>query len=235
MDKNGKWYHLTLVFTLITGIVSFNSSLLYAQGKESKLDLSLWRSISGKDFPTEGWSVKDNVLKLSSGKLGGDIITKDKYSDFDLQLDFKLAPAANTGLKYFVELLTSAKGNKVIGIGPEFQLIDDFNHPEVKDNNHPEGSTAALYLIYAPNADKKLMPAGQWNTVRVVAKGNQVEHWLNGEKVLTYQRGDTEFKERVATTKFKANPGFGEIKEGHILLQDHGDEASFRNIKLKRL
>lgn len=215
----------------VLALLSFQFSL----SAQDKLDLSIWRSISGEGFPSAGWTVKDNVLTLSSGKLGGDIITKEKYSDFDLQLDFKLAPSANTGLKYFVELLTSGKGKKVIGIGPEFQLIDDFNHPEVKDNKHPEGSTAALYLIYAPNADKKLKPAGQWNTARVVAKGTKVEHWLNGKKVLTYQRGDQEFKELVVKTKFKANPGFGEVKEGHILLQDHGDEASFRNIKLKRL
>lgn len=213
-------------------------ALLFFQGSlsaQNKPDLSLWRSISGTDFPSTGWSVKDNVLILSAGKLGGDIITKEKYSDFDLQLDFKLAPSSNTGLKYFVELLTSVKGTKVIGIGPEFQLIDDFNHSEVKDNKHPEGSTAALYLIFAPDGDKKLKPAGQWNTARVVAKGAKVEHWLNGKKVLSYQRGSPEFKALVAKTKFKANPGFGEISEGHILLQDHGDEASFRNITLKRL
>jgi hypothetical protein len=202
---------------------------------QEALDPGIWHGIAQEGFPSAGWTIQNNTLTLAAGKKGGDLITREKYSDFDLQLEYKLAPSANTGIKYFVELLTSGSGKKVTGIGLEFQLIDDFNHPEVKDNKHPEGSTAALYLIYAPNGNKQLNTPGQWNKVRIVAKGKKVEHWLNGKKVLSYERGGQQFKSLVAATKFKDYPGYGELAEGHILLQDHGDEASFRNIKLKRL
>lgn len=202
---------------------------------QEAFDSSIWRGIATDGFPSTGWTVQNKVLTLAAGRKGGDLITKEKYGDFDLQLEYKLAPLANTGIKYFVELLTSGTKKKVTGIGLEFQLIDDFNHPEVKGNKHPEGSTGALYLLYAPQSNKKLNPVGQWNTVRILSRGKKVEHWLNGKKVLSYQRGSQKFKELVSSTKFKDYPDYGEALEGHILLQDHGDEASFRNIKLKRL
>ncbi len=193
-----------------------------------------WKSIRGESFPEAGWTVEDGVLVLQPGRQGGDIITREQFSDFELVLEFMLADSANTGIKYFVSPLENAKGDAVLN-GPEYQLIDDFKHESVKGGISPETSTASVYLLYAPEG-KELYGAGTWNEARIVAKGGHVEHWLNGKKVLEYQRGSADFKARVATTKFKEyRTPYGESPYGHILLQDHNDEAYFRNIRIRRL
>lgn len=192
-----------------------------------------WRSVQGDRFPSTDWVVKDGVLMLLPGPTGGDIVTREQFSDFELVLDFKLADSANTGIKYFVAPLENAKG-KVELNGPEYQLIDDFKHASVKNGKSPETSTASLYLLYRPK--RKMLKQGEWNEARIVAKGMYVEHWLNGRKVLTYERGSPEFRKRVADTKFNGyRTPYGEADAGYILLQDHHDAAYFRNIKIRRL
>ena len=115
------------------------------------------------------------------------------------------------------------------------QIIDDYNNSAVKNNKHPEGSTASLYLVYAPK-NKRLLPAGQWNNAKIIVKGVHVEHWLNGVKVVSYERGSKDFRSRMATTKFKDYDNYGELSSGHIMLTDHdGDKCYFRNIRIKRL
>ena len=195
-------------------------------------DVSKWRSKSGNSFPATGWKVEDGLLFLDGR--GGDIVTKEKYSDFELVFDFKLTEGANSGVKYFVDTLVNGKNGSVMVNGPEYQIIDDFNHPEVKQ--HADGliSTGSAYLLYAP-MNKKLNPAGQWNTGKIVAKGDRVEHWLNGVQVLSYRRGSKDFRERKAKTKFKDDVNYGELKSGHILLTDHHDKVYFREIKIRRL
>src|SRR5690606_12923621 len=141
-----------------------------------------WRSIRGDKFPAEGWTIENETLVLLPGRKGGDIITREQFSDFELVLDYKLADSANTGIKYFVSALKNEKGKTALN-GPEFQLIDDYKHETVIDNKSPETSTASLYLLYAPQG-KKLNGAGAWNQVKIVAKGKQVEHWINGTKVV---------------------------------------------------
>lgn len=192
-----------------------------------------WKGVNSDQFPSNGWAIEEGSLVLAS-KGGGDIITREKYSNFELVLDFKLTRGANSGIKYFVAPMKSKKDGKMITNGPEYQIIDDYNHPEVKDHQHEEGSTAALYLIYAPQ-NKKLLPEGQWNQVRIIARGKHVEHWLNGVKVVSYERGGKDFRERVAATKFKDYTNYGEVSSGHVLLTDHGDKVYFKNIRIKRL
>ena len=193
-----------------------------------------WRSVNGEHFPTEGWIVEDEILVLLPGRKGGDIITKERFSDFELILDYQLTDSANTGIKYFVSELKDEKG-KVTLNGPEFQLIDDYKHETVIDNKSPETSTGSLYLLYAPY-NKELNAPGEWNQAKIIAKGKKVEHWINGKKVLNYERGSKEFRELVASTKFKEYlTPYGEAEFGHILLQDHRDKAFFRNIKIRRL
>lgn len=194
-------------------------------------DLSKWRSVKSEDFPSDAWIIEDGTLVLT--QKGGDIITREKYGEFELVWDFKLTEGANSGIKYFVDTLAhQTSGEKVIN-GPEFQLIDDYKHPEIKEDPDGLSSTASLYLLYAPE-NKNLNPAGEWNQGKILADGKQVEHWLNGTKVLSYERGSQDFKEKMSETKFKDYPGYGQAKEGHILLTDHADKVYFRNIRIRR-
>jgi len=194
-----------------------------------------WRGLNSDTFPSHGWAIEEGTLFVENHKKGEDIITREEYSNFELVFDFKLTYAANSGIKYFVGKIKNNNTGKIEWNGPEYQIIDDYNHPEVKNHKHEKGSTAALYLIYAPK-NKKLQPAGQWNYAKIIVKGNHVEHWLNGVKVVSYERGTKDFRRRMATTKFKDYDNYGELPSGHIMLTDHdGDKAYFRNIKIKRL
>lgn len=195
-----------------------------------------WRSIHGDKFPDRGWEIKDGqltVLKSDGGEStnGGDIVTKDKYAIFDLSFEFKLSPGANSGVKYFVTLKEKSKGS---AIGLEYQVLDDALHPDAKLGRDGNRTLASLYDLITSNKDGRARRAiGEWNRGRVVVTAdNKVEHYLNGIKMLSYERGSKEFKDLVAISKYKDWDSFGEAKEGFILLQDHGDRVSFRSIKI---
>lgn len=195
-----------------------------------------WRSIHGDKFPERGWEVKDGqmtVLKSDGGEStnGGDIVTKDKYAVFDLSFEFKLSPGANSGVKYFVTLKEKSKGS---AIGLEYQVLDDALHPDAKLGRDGNRTLASLYdLITSNRDDRARRPIGEWNRGRIVVTAdNKVEHYLNGIKMLSYERGSKAFKDLVQISKYKDWENFGEAKEGFILLQDHGDRVSFRSIKI---
>ncbi|MGF7025573.1 MULTISPECIES: 3-keto-disaccharide hydrolase [Sphingobacterium] len=195
-----------------------------------------WRSIHGDKFPERGWEVKDGqmtVLKSDGGEStnGGDIVTKDKYAVFDLSFEFKLSPGANSGVKYFVTLKEKSKGS---AIGLEYQVLDDALHPDAKLGRDGNRTLASLYDLITSNRDERARrPIGEWNRGRVVVTAdNKVEHYLNGIKMLSYERGSKAFKDLVQISKYKDWENFGEAKEGFILLQDHGDRVSFRSIKI---
>jgi hypothetical protein len=195
-----------------------------------------WRSARGPDFPKTGWQIKDGVLtvigsKGQEGGVGGDIITVDKYSSFEMVADFSITPGANSGIKIFVDPeLNKGPGSS---IGLEYQILDDARHPDAKLGRDGNRTLGSLYDLYPPSPNKHVNPMGEWNTARIISDGPHVEHWLNGEKILEYTRFTPEFRARVQESKFKKWPGFGELHEGYILLQDHGDQVSFRNIKLR--
>lgn len=218
---------------------NYNRSTESVQGKSGDWEilfdgenLDHWRSVSGDSFPYQAWVIEDGALVLN-GK-GGDIITREKYGDFELTWEFNLTQEANSGIKYFVDSIHHQETGQVSFNGPEFQIIDDTNHEAIKDDPNGLSSTAALYLLYAPE-NKTLNPAGEWNQARIVAKDGQVEHWLNGTKVVSYQRASDDFLKRKSETKFKDYAGYGETDEGYILITDHQDRVFFRNIRIRRL
>lgn len=196
-----------------------------------------WRGARLDNFPEQGWVIEDgNLIVLASdgeeSSAGGDIVTEAVYSDFELKVDFRLTEGANSGIKYFVDTdLNKGPGSS---IGLEYQILDDERHPDAKLGNHEGSRTlASLYDLIAAPADKPVHRMGDWNSAHIISKGTHVEHWLNGTKVLEYERGSDAYKELVAASKYKVWPNFGEAAAGHILLQDHGNRVAFRNIKIR--
>lgn len=211
-----------------------NGYKLLFNGKDS----GGWRSVKGDKFPEKGWSIKDGIIKVQKSDggeatNGGDIITKDKFGVFDLSFEFKLTAGANSGVKYFVTLAEKTSGS---AIGLEYQILDDKLHPDAKLGRDGNRTIGSLYdLITSDKSRGATRPIGDWNRGRIVVdNNNNVTYYLNGVKILSYTRGSKEFKDLVAISKYKDWDKFGEASEGHILLQDHGDEVSFRSIKVKK-
>lgn len=244
----------TLCCFLLAGIVSLAPALQAAEpvlntltAEEKRAGWRLlwdgqtpdeWRSARSDSFPKRGWQIKDGVLSVlksdgSEGGRGGDIITREKFSDFELSIDFKITPGANSGIKYFVDAdLNQGAGSS---IGLEYQVLDDVRHPDAKEGRNGNRTLGSVYDLYPASAAKNARPVGEWNTARIVSRGAHVEHWLNGKKIVEYDRFTDQFRKDIQESKYKTWPGFGEWAEGHILLQDHGDEVHFRNLKLRVL
>ena len=185
-----------------------------------------WRGYKEAAFPSSGWAVEDGALHAVAGG-HVDLITKEKFGDFELELEWKVAPGSNSGVLY-----RANESNEYIWqSAPEMQVLDDDKHADGKD---PLTSAGSLYALIAPTG-KTLKPVGEWNSVRIVAKGNHVEHWLNGKKVVSYERGSDALAKLIAASKFASMPDFAKETEGYIGLQNHGDDVWFRKIRIRRL
>lgn len=196
-----------------------------------------WRGAKLDEFPEKGWSISNGILKVhksdgGESTNGGDIVTTRPYKNFMLKVDFKITEGANSGIKYFVD--TNLNKGEGSAIGCEFQILDDNKHPDAKLGVLGNRKLGALYDLIPVSEDKPFRK-GFFNTAMVVVKGNHVEHWLNGVKILEYERNNQMWEALVNYSKYRDWPNFGNAEEGLILLQDHGDEVMFQNIKIKEL
>jgi hypothetical protein len=183
-----------------------------------------WRGYKSDAMPA-GWQAVDGALTRVAG--AGDIVTREKFKNFELSLEWRVAPGGNSGVFY----RASEDDEAIYWTAPEMQVLDDAGHRDAQDRNRAAGS---LYDLY-PAPAGVVKPAGEWNQARVVANGNRIEHWLNGTKVVECELGSADWERRIKASKFAPHPNFAKNAEGHIGLQDHGDQVAFRNIKIRVL
>lgn len=240
MERDPNTPELSYLVNAITEWEQRNGFRLLWDGETS----NGWRGAKRDDFPPSGWQIEDGVLTVlatdgaeSTGP--GDIVTTANFSDFELELEFMITEGANSGIKYFVDpALNKGEGS---AIGCEFQILDDRRHPDAKMGVNGNRTVGSLYDLLAaknlsvPGRPKQFKGVGQWNKARIVSKGGHVEHWLNNEKVVEYDRFSQMFDGLVAYSKYAKWENFGQWPEGSILLQDHGNTVSFRSIKIKEL
>jgi hypothetical protein len=192
---------------------------------------SHWRGAFQDKFPA-GWVVENGCLK-NLGKDSpqpGDLITREEFENFELELEWKIMEGGNSGIKYLV--VEHPERRKVTAL--EMQILDDDRHPDANRGKDGNRKTGSLYDLL-PARNKVLKPVGQFNHARLVVRGDHVEHWLNGVKVLEFNRRSPEFKNLISSSKFKNIPDFGKTRKGHIILQDHRDVVWFRNIRIREL
>lgn len=203
-----------------------------------------WRGLGRDEIPQGHWEIVDGAIhKVASGDVptaadgqpleGGDILTEATFRDFELYFEWKVAPGANSGVKYNVSEEYSMDHEPThAALGFEYQILDDDKHPDAMNGRNR--TAAALYDMIPPNQEKRLRTVGEYNSSRLVFVENRGEHWLNGEKVVAFDLGSEEFDSLLAASKYKVYDEFAERRDGHIVLQDHGDDVWFRNLKIRR-
>ena len=184
--------------------------------------LEAWRGFRSARVPA-GWQVVDGALTRVGPS--GDLITRDQFGDFELTLEWNVVEGGNSGIMYRV----TEDAAETYQTGPEMQVLDDARHADGRSRLTSAGAAYGLY----PAPAGVVKPAGEWNAVRIVARGSHVEHWLNGTKVVEYELGSPDWEAKVAASKFRQWPGYGRATSGHIALQDHGDRVAFREIRIR--
>jgi hypothetical protein len=195
-----------------------------------------WINAKSKSFPANGWEIKDGTLSTNPATKGpnggGDIVTDQIFKNFELIVDFRYVPGANSGIKYFIDI--DKNNGSMASIGCEYQILDDILHPDAKLGIGGNRKLSGLYDLIAPQ-NVRDNGTDVWNRATIIVNGNKVQHWLNGQLTVEYVRGTGKWKEVVATSKFKSIPDFGEAATGRILLQEHGSVVSFKNIKIREI
>lgn len=232
---------LAILFVASSGIAQENT-LTSIEEKEDwvllfdGVSVDAWRGYNKQHFPRKGWAVRDGELVvLKSGTeeegFGGDIVTKEQFGSFELTLEFMLTDSANSGIFYLVR---EFEGTPIWHNAPEYQLLDDEAYFQELGDWMDTHRTGDNYDLHAADSNYS-KPIGEWNTARIVKKGNSVEHWLNGYLTVQYEISSIDWVRRVQKSKFNEYPMYGKAGRGHIGLQDHGHEVRFRNIKIRRL
>ncbi len=219
-----RWSFLLAVTALLTPWVQAADWIVLFDGNST----AAWREYRKPEFPAKGWEVVDGTLHVKAGGGAGDLVTRQQFQDFDLEFEWKVSPGANSGVMYHV----SEKFDAPWHTGPEYQVLDDSKHA---DGKNPKTSASALYALVASSSEKALRPVGEWNSARIVLRGTQLEHWLNGKKVVALDLDSPETRALIGGSKFKDMPRFARETRGHICLQDHGDDVWFRNIRIRPL
>ncbi|MGC3968177.1 MAG: DUF1080 domain-containing protein [Pirellulales bacterium] len=216
--------HVSALFAFVASslLVSAAAAETPAQPFDGKT-LEGWTTAAGKPVPA-GWEIADGVIHLKRGEKGkpggGNIVTAHDYGDFSLSFDWKIAPKGNSGIKYRVRNY----GKSTLGL--EYQMYDDGRKLE-------KGSTASLYDLYPPNGAALPNPPGEWNTGRIVVRGNRIEHWLNGKQVVVAYVGSSEWQKRIEASKFNKYDDFAENRVGKLMITDHGSEVWLRNVRFE--
>ncbi len=212
-------YILTNVLAILFCVAPYHLALAQELDLFAGNGLKNWVTADGQPVDSPKWELVEGVLHLTGGG-GKDIFFRDWIGDFVLTFEWRISEKGNSGIKYRVQKY----GNSWLGC--EYQLQDDGTNPITKQ------STASLYDVIEPSSARLPNPAGQWNTSRIVVIGNHVEHWLNGSIVVSTTAGSSDWLTRVNNSKFKPHPGWGQNPTGRLMLQDHGNEVWFRNVKL---
>ncbi len=201
-----------------------------ADTTEDWMDLTAdhWRGYQKDNLPSAWTVMKDGTLYFTGNGERGDIVTRDQYENFELELEWRISPGGNSGIMFRV----SEAHDTPWRTGPEFQVLDDDRHPDAQEGR--DRLAGANYDMHAPSA-RVIRSVGEWNAVRIVVNGAHVEHWMNGEKIVSYELWSDDWKKRIAGSKWIDMPDYGMEKSGHICLQDHGDEVWYRNIRIRRL
>jgi len=224
---------LILAAVLLSGTPALNAQMPTLTAAEQKEGFKLmfdgktlngWRGYKDEK-PSGGWRAEDGLLVRLGG--GGDLMTTEQYADFEMRFEWKITEYGNSGVIYRVGTTEPYPWHT----GPEYQILDNGHHP---DGKNPITSAGSNYAVNEPvkDASRKI---GKWNEGRIVAKGNHVEHWLNGVKVVDYEIGSADWNKRVQASKFGKIPPYGTVKSGYIALQDHESVVVYRNLKIKRL
>ena len=205
--------------------------------------LAGWRGLGYDSVPSAHWKVVDGaIMKVASGNIakmadghpaaGGDLMTTDTFTDFELEFEWKVVPGSNSGVKYNVSEAMSMKSANHAALGFEYQVLDDSLN---EDNKIPSHRAGSLYDMIPPSADKMLRPVGSWNSSRIVLRGNHGEHWLNGKRIVEYDLGTPRMDSLLKASKYRSIEGFADRRPGHIVLQDHGDAAYYRAIRIREI